>query len=202
MKILDLTGKKFGMLTVVEKVGQRTLKGHKKDYIWLCKCDCGQYKEALTWLLNTGDTWHCGCKAYENRNRRFGPKEASFRAKASTYKSQAKMRKMEWSITIEEASLLLMGNCYYCGGQPDKPFNSLKNRKNCEKNNSGMSQEHFESGLILYNGIDRLNSNLGYTKENSVSCCTFCNFAKNDKTLEEFLAYLNRVVQFRSNICV
>ena len=37
MRIRDLTGQKFGRLTVVEQAG-RTKYG---NVLWKCKCDCG-----------------------------------------------------------------------------------------------------------------------------------------------------------------
>ena len=55
----DLTGKKFGRLTVIKKVGMN------KNYIskWLCKCDCGNeivvYRNNLS--INSTRTVSCGC---------------------------------------------------------------------------------------------------------------------------------------------
>lgn len=54
----DLTGKRFGRLLVIKRVGTNP---KNRQYIWLCKCDCGNYKEALTSYLTTGDTSSCGC---------------------------------------------------------------------------------------------------------------------------------------------
>lgn len=36
-KIIDLSGQKFGKLTVINRVG----KNKWGSTIWLCKCDCG-----------------------------------------------------------------------------------------------------------------------------------------------------------------
>lgn len=49
----DLTGQKFGRLTVVEYLPDK----HK----WLCKCDCGNYKEIFTSKLTSLHTKSCGC---------------------------------------------------------------------------------------------------------------------------------------------
>jgi len=46
---------------------------------------------------------------------------------------------------------------------------------------------------FVYNGIDRLDSDGGYTIKNTVTCCEFCNRAKFLKTKEEFLIWLNHV---------
>ena len=49
----DLTGRKYGRLTVI----QRENNGSK----WLCKCDCGKQILVPTNHLNSGHTQSCGC---------------------------------------------------------------------------------------------------------------------------------------------
>lgn len=50
----DLTGKRFGRLTVVRCVGTRGGR-------WLCKCDCGNVVEMWSAYLLSGSTKSCGC---------------------------------------------------------------------------------------------------------------------------------------------
>lgn len=52
-----LVGKRFGKLVVVE----RTNKKINRSIVWKCKCDCGNYKEVPTHLLQNGHTRSCGC---------------------------------------------------------------------------------------------------------------------------------------------
>ena len=40
-------------------------------------------------------------------------------------------------------------------------------------------------------GVDRLDSNKGYTEENSNPCCTECNFMKNDTPMDTFLLHVS-----------
>ena len=40
---------------------------------------------------------------------------------------------------------------------------------------------------VRINGIDRINSDKGYTIDNCVPCCAQCNHMKLDYTTEEFL---------------
>lgn len=47
--------------------------------------------------------------------------------------------------------------------------------------------------LPISRGIDRVDPSKGYTPENCVSCCMRCNRFKNDMTLEEFYAWVQRV---------
>lgn len=63
---IDLTGQRFGMLTVLEP-GQNTRNGRTT---WLCRCDCGNLFVVQTKMLRSGKTWHCGCKTDENKGVR------------------------------------------------------------------------------------------------------------------------------------
>ncbi|MEN8075755.1 AP2 domain-containing protein [Clostridioides difficile] len=55
-KFTDITGKRFGRLVAIERVGSQ----HKSP-LWKCKCDCGNIIDASLQKLNTGDTKSCGC---------------------------------------------------------------------------------------------------------------------------------------------
>jgi hypothetical protein len=46
---------------------------------------------------------------------------------------------------------------------------------------------------FTYSGIDRVNSSIGYNKENCVPCCDKCNKAKLAMTKEEFLEWVKAV---------
>lgn len=56
-KYIDLTGKKFGKLTALEKCGN-TKEGKT---IWLCRCDCGKQIKVIGRDLRNGHTQSCGC---------------------------------------------------------------------------------------------------------------------------------------------
>ena len=57
MVFLDLIGQKFGKLLVISYVGQNK----RGKSIWLCKCDCGEEKQTLSYRLRNGSTISCGC---------------------------------------------------------------------------------------------------------------------------------------------
>ena len=58
----DLTGKKFGRLTVLEATKEKTKDGRR---IWKCQCDCGNIKFASCQNLKRGHCTSCGCKNKE-----------------------------------------------------------------------------------------------------------------------------------------
>lgn len=66
MKQIDLTGQRFGRLTVLECNG-RSKDGQK---IYRCQCDCGNVKEIRSGNLRSGHSLSCGCVAAEKIKQR------------------------------------------------------------------------------------------------------------------------------------
>lgn len=56
-RFVDLTGKKYNMLTVIEREGT----GNGGDVRWLCVCDCGKQTVVLANNLKRGEVKSCGC---------------------------------------------------------------------------------------------------------------------------------------------
>lgn len=61
LKSPDLTGKRFGRLTVIQQDGVYVDKNGSCQKQWLCKCDCGRTKTVLGGNLKRGKTLSCGC---------------------------------------------------------------------------------------------------------------------------------------------
>ena len=70
--ITNLTGKRFGSLTAVLRLDERTSDG-KVQY--LCKCDCGNTKVATATNLNTGRAKSCGCQSWKKKYKPFSFKD-------------------------------------------------------------------------------------------------------------------------------
>lgn len=64
MAKIDLTGQKFGRLTVLLDIG-RTERG---QVIWQCACSCGGSKNVPAWSLRSGTVKSCGCLKTQVRN--------------------------------------------------------------------------------------------------------------------------------------
>lgn len=56
-KYKDLTGKKFGRLTVIKDAGRNT----NSKVLWECSCDCGNTLVAVAGHILNGNTKSCGC---------------------------------------------------------------------------------------------------------------------------------------------
>ena len=61
-QLIDLTGQKFGKLTVIslEKSDKK-----RKGAVWLCRCECGNIKAVSSRNLRKGCTKSCGCSTKE-----------------------------------------------------------------------------------------------------------------------------------------
>ena len=79
----DLTGQKFGRLTVIGRDTERDINnikiGKKSSVHWLCICDCGnpEIKSITGYQLKTGHTQSCGCYASEQiakKNKKYSTK--------------------------------------------------------------------------------------------------------------------------------
>lgn len=177
--LVDLTGKKLGRLTVLKKV-ERPENLKKRAAYWLCRCDCGNEKIFISSSLidygkkKGGDSISrsCGCLQKDIARKRIYDKVDGNPAEnrlMGIYKNSAKKRDYDFGLTKKQFMKIATGNCRYCGCEPSRvAFNSIKTIS------------------LLYNGVDRLDNNKGYTLDNCVPCCTHCNKAKLDKTEKEF----------------
>lgn len=91
----------------------------------------------------------------------------------NNYKYSAKKRGLNWSLTVEQFNTLVNSNCYYCGSSPE----------------SRTSNKY----TVVANGIDRIDSNNGYTIDNCVPCCTKCNYMKLNYTTKDFLSHIEKI---------
>lgn len=61
-RLIDLTGQRFGRLSVIERSQRNRKAGHA---MWVCLCDCGQLCEVDGYRLRHGLTKSCGCLMLE-----------------------------------------------------------------------------------------------------------------------------------------
>jgi len=63
-KFIDLTGQRFGRLTVISRA-ENAKRGSAR---WHCKCDCGKVTIVVAGSLKSGNTKSCGCITSERMN--------------------------------------------------------------------------------------------------------------------------------------
>ena len=86
------------------------------------------------------------------------------------YKSSARDRGWEFTLTKEEFAELWQQSCFYCGGE------------------------------IATIGLDRIDNTQGYNKGNVVSCCSTCNYMKATKTFDEYTGHCLKVASYWQKI--
>lgn len=94
------------------------------------------------------------------------------------YRSRARMKGFEFDLTPAEFLDLLGQQCHYCGAEPVERTIRRKNK----------------SVSLVFNGIDRVNPDIGYTLANSVPCCEICNEMKLDYRFETWIDHMKRIV--------
>lgn len=65
---LDLTGNKYGRLTVLGDDGTRTKSG---KVLWHCLCECGNTTYVRADHFRNGSITSCGCLNNEKKHERF-----------------------------------------------------------------------------------------------------------------------------------
>lgn len=193
MDIIDLKGRKFGLLTVKKYVGKTGLYkckkyGTEKGYhTWKCECECGNIVNVRSNKLRSGHSKSCGCKRKMNKPKWTLPEgEAAKNLLLQQYKQSAKKRDLDFSIDRDKFTELTSSNCHYCDS---KPSESVAMRQ------KGKSKHRSLNGDYLYNGLDRVNNNIGYTVENCVPCCWICNEMKSNKNKEDFIEHIRKIVE-------
>jgi len=173
----DIIGEKFNRLTVMKlsKVVTRNYPNGKyvNYYYYLCKCDCGNSSIVLRSCLRQDGTKSCGCA------RRITKGEANFNLIFGNYKRLARKRNLRFALTREEFRFLTKQDCFYCGQPANQRHRNAK-----------------YYGAYVYNGLDRVDSNKGYTKENVVPCCKICNMAKGTRPLNDFKIWVKKVNKY------
>ena len=178
MKTVDITGQRFGRLTVTKKLRFRDTAG----YIWACRCDCGKEHSASLGNLKSGDVRSCGCLRREMASARMSLRNKvwlekvginphientvakDFRIRLSWYKRNASKRGVKFTLGPKEFMTLLSGPCFYCG-------------------------------LEVSMGIDRINSKEGYIEGNVQWLHKIVNIMKWNLSQDEFINWCRLVCQ-------
>lgn len=81
-----------------------------------------------------------------------------------------------FKLTKEQFKKITKNNCHYCGSRPNNVY-----------------KKKHQYGAYTYNGIDRFDNNKGYTIKNCVPCCKYCNYAKRNRTYDEFESWVSKL---------
>lgn len=99
-------------------------------------------------------------------------KKNNMKIHKSNYKRTAEYKNLVFELDDAEFEQLTNDNCYYCGIKEENRLN----------------------------GIDRKDSNIGYTLDNCVSSCTMCNYVKGSLELEPFFKRIEHILTYNGKI--
>lgn len=191
-KPIDIVGKRYNRLTVLEQDPNvpTPKKNGKREIYWKCLCDCGNTISLQRDQLVGGHRRDCGCEPtrykqnYKSVNRLEGD-IAAFNRLYQAYEANAKTRGFTFGLSKEEFRELTKKNCSYCGAPPSQ----IKEHKVKSPRDP-----------YIYNGIDRLDSSIGYFLTNCTPCCGVCNMMKQTHSPENFIEHVAKIYNYQKDL--
>lgn len=165
----DHKGQKYYHLTLLYPTRSG---GAGKGVYWMARCDCGNIKEVRGSEAALGKVKSCGnCQYHTEMLSDAATAGAKLRGWTKAVKLQhlryiksAIKRSIEWRLSPEEFLRITKQNCNYC--------------KDAPRLYEGKFSKKGRTLKTFMNGIDRINSALGYVDGNVVPCCGVCNKMK------------------------
>lgn len=111
--------------------------------------------------------------------------EAAFNNCYSNYRSKANYRNIEFNLDKDTFRKITSSNCHYCNCIPSMTIKAGKNSS---------------TGCYIYNGIDRVDSNLEYNIDNIVPCCYICNVMKSSLSVDEWFNHMEKILKCQKKI--
>lgn len=112
--------------------------------------------------------------------------------------NNAKQRGHCFELTKEQFKEIICKHCYYCGDSP-RDFNAhlKKNGELKNLNTNPVSVEASKRAWIKANTVDRLDSDIGYIKNNCVPACINCNYMKRTLKENDFLFHVYKIIKYQ-----
>jgi hypothetical protein len=164
-KYINIEGEKFGKLLVTKE-----FKRIGKYLFWKCVCECGEISFVTSSDLKRGRINYC-TKCNQQKSEK-----SILQVLYKNYKLNALKRNIPFNLTIDDFNKIITKNCDYCNVPPQQVLHK-----------KGMKYD------LTYNGIDRVDNNRGYSIDNCVPACKFCNLAKRNFKREEFIEWIGRI---------
>lgn len=174
---------KFNRLTITDEF----IYKNKRKY-YKCICDCGGHTYSTIYDVKSGNTKSCGCikkeisskQAYKNIKKltKYDPITASARM-------VFRERYSDGNISFEDFLKLSQLNCFYCNEPPSNIANSFTSARS--------SKENKKIANFTYNGLDRINNLRSHCIDNVVTSCKYCNYAKRERSLNEFIVWIENL---------
>jgi hypothetical protein len=127
-------------------------------------------------------------------SNRIGAPEAAHNLHYNSYRYAAKLRGLSFNLSAAEFLELTKQDCFYCGEPPktNRAYYDRQRRKALKRENK-FDDTYYSGGLIKVNGVDRMDSMLGYFLDNCVPCCSLCNITKRELGINEYFSLVEKI---------
>jgi hypothetical protein len=170
---VDLTGQRFGSL-FVEGLSFEKTKRTKRHYVWYwkCKCNCGRtcFKKAADLVSHYQRMCPVCARKEAVRKTTLPGQKSKWNRMIRVYRKNALALGREFLLTDDQFVSISKEKCHYCGADP------IENAYG-----------------VVSNGLDRVNSSIGYSIDNVVPCCKICNVMKNKLSVDDFLKHISSI---------
>lgn len=171
-------GERIGSGKLTVKSEGPVLKNKQTTYgTVICLCECGNEIVVSNSHATEGRPYSCGCT---NPRLKLLNDEASLRELWYGYRRGASDRGFVFELNHSKFREITSKDCTYCGAKPAKVSRARKGTKI----------------PYIYNGVDRIDNTIGYTKDNCTPCCAVCNRMKFQLPQTDFIEHAKRIAAF------
>lgn len=182
-KTLDITGLRSGKLVPINRTDK---KDKHNNYLWNCRCDCGNFILVRATCIKRGGAISCGCvknsKVRDQSQHWLGYEEISL-SYYNALKNGAIRRKIQFDVSIEYLWDLF-----------------IKQNRRCRYTNKELN---FKSRAYTSDGtasVDRLDSSKGYIEGNVQWVHKQINWMKRDLSDKEFFEWCEIITEHKNKI--
>lgn len=165
--------------TIIKRDVSSTRNSHPHDLVVKCHCEKEFKISKLAFSRGLKNHTPLQCKSCHslssNKQRAKTDVDSEIRRFMKSYIDSANLRNYVFTLNFDEFKQLCLQSCFYCDEPHSKYAHKIKHNETKK------------------NGIDRKDSSVGYTLDNSVPCCSTCNKMKQTFTDIEFLKQIEKI---------
>ena len=165
---IDLTGKKFGLLTVIGLADKKYIKSCPSGKImWDCLCECGKHTFVSSGNLKRGGTKSCGClktemqKPKDLTGKTFG-RLTVIEFADRVYNNRGINGRIRWKCLCECGEIIFVrGESLTCGKTKSCGciIKEMSKESIKKAHLANRTESHMENGYIVLHNIDHPNAN-------------------------------------------
>jgi len=184
-------------------IARASSRGRKNVSCSLCKCNlCNTEHVIPNSRLRSGNSTKCRPCSVKSISEVVRAKSgydgqmSSWRARFCSLKHGAIDRGYEFKITLEDFKNIASKPCSYCDSLNVFSIYLQKDGlpRTWSSTNTNIKNITIENSKIMISGIDRADNALGYTLENSVPCCSLCNYLKREMSISELISRIEKIL--------